>query len=346
MADTTFTCLGMSGAGKTCYILGLYDDMCIGRNGFLITAANDAATKLERWMDVLDDGTGMERFPTGTPLHDFIKYTFNLSHHRDDILSFDWFDYGGGTLRAREENPEIFKYLNSSIEISTALYIFVDGELLCDSNKERRIRNVQRKCARTINQYIKNYSDMHKDSDLPPVIFVITKMDLCRKYINEEEMRQILKDSFSSVFGEGITSYIVPVSLGKNISDDNYSGEVDPINIHIPIFIGIYHQFLNICRVISNKIENANKNLSNEIDVTKSARDKEKKKIWIFKNKDRIKNLEKNIQLKTSDIESNNNLLKQYNKLLKEVGDELLKNNSRFNTFVDGRRQDFRTETI
>ena len=55
MADTRFTGLGLSGSGKTCYVLGMYYEMCVGLRGFTLTTTNQTASKLENWMDELDD---------------------------------------------------------------------------------------------------------------------------------------------------------------------------------------------------------------------------------------------------------------------------------------------------
>ena len=54
MADTRFTALGMSGSGKTCYLLGMYYEMCVGVRKFTLVTTNQAASKLEDWMDQLD----------------------------------------------------------------------------------------------------------------------------------------------------------------------------------------------------------------------------------------------------------------------------------------------------
>ena len=79
MADTKFTALGLSGSGKTCYLLGMYHEMSGGVHGFTLATTNQAATKLEDWMYQLDDETGMDRFPSGTSLTEFTNYWFDLN---------------------------------------------------------------------------------------------------------------------------------------------------------------------------------------------------------------------------------------------------------------------------
>ena len=46
MVDTQITILGMSGAGKTCYLLGLYYKMGAGMRGYTITTDEDTDVEL------------------------------------------------------------------------------------------------------------------------------------------------------------------------------------------------------------------------------------------------------------------------------------------------------------
>ena len=223
MADTRFTAVGLSGSGKTCYLLGMYYEMCVGINGFTLVTTNRAATKLEDWMDQLDDETGMDRFPVGTSLTEFSNYSFKLNYYNEPVMSFDWADYGGGTIHSRNDNPEVYTELINSINESTALYIFIDGELLCNENPEKRMRNIERKCKAKLNSIISNFVQSHAE-ELPPIVFVITKSDLCRQYVTQDEIKSILIKNFKELFAPGRTNYIVAVSLGEEIADDDYSG--------------------------------------------------------------------------------------------------------------------------
>ena len=45
MADTKYTILGMTGAGKTCFITGMYMRMSVGMDGF--TLVTDDATRIK-----------------------------------------------------------------------------------------------------------------------------------------------------------------------------------------------------------------------------------------------------------------------------------------------------------
>ncbi len=343
MADTRFTALGMSGSGKTCYLLGMYYEMCVGVRKFTLVTTNQAASKLEDWMDQLDDETGMDRFPAGTSLTEFSDYSFKLSYCNEPIMSFDWADYGGGTMRARENNPEAFKKLDDSVKNSTALYIFIDGELLCSEDTETKIKKVQRKCSRTINGYIQNFSESHED--LPPIVFVVTKADLCGPYLRPGEMTKILEEAFSNVFGSGNLVYVVAVSLGNEIADDDYSGEVEPVNIHIPFFIGIFHEFLNFCYYLKGELLKEEQAHRNQISANKSAINYEQDR-WFFTDHDRIARCRKQIQEAEANIKSNQELLKKYKRLLNAVATELVRESSKFVVFEDGKETYFSPEDL
>lgn len=339
MADTRFTALGMAGSGKTCYILGMYYKMCIGVHGFTLETTNQTATKLEDLMDKLDDETGKNRFPMGTTLTEVPDYSFKLNYQNQGIISFDWLDYNGGTLRQRENNPEVFAKLEKSIKESTVLYIFIDGDLFCYDDKDKRKKEVQKKCARSINSHITSFAEKY-DEILPPIVFVITKADLCGKYLSKEEIMDILKESFSSVFHKGTTIYAVAVSLGEEISADDYSGEIDPKNIHIPVFIGIFHEFLNYCCYLkkeNQKDEAANRKL---ISNSENAIDYELSR-WFFTDYDRIDRCKKQIEKANADIENNHKMLEKYKRLLNAVAQELIDNEKIFSVFKDGNEVDF-----
>lgn len=347
MADTRFTALGMSGSGKTCYVLGMYYKMCVGANGFTLTTTNQDASKLEDWMDRLDDETGPDRFPSGTTLTEVTDYSFKLNYQNTGIMSFDWVDYGGGTLKARENNAGAYNRFNEAIDASTAIYIFIDGELLCDENEQTRIKNVNRKCARVINPYITSYLEGHR-AMLPPIVFVVTKADLCAPYLKPDEIDSIIKECFSSVFGDEQLVYITAVTLGNNISDDNYSGDVDPINIHIPFLIGIYHQFLNYCLLLKNEIDEE-ENKSRKVISASESEIKYQNSKWFFTNQSKIEECRKQINEANDNINSNREMLNKYRRLLMAVTGELLKysgSGGGFNKYLNGEKNDFTFDEI
>lgn len=240
---TKFTALGMQNAGKTCYVLGMYYAMVSGIKGWTLLTANATADKLTRWARIIDKENGMDRFPPGTTNEEFTNYQFCLHYLNKPIMSFDWIDYAGVLFESI--SSAAFATIEKAIETSTALYIFLDGEDLCFSDVKERMKNIGRHCSRYIQPHITTFMTKHK-GQIPPVVFVITKADLCRKYITMGEIKEILDEKFSSLlYDPQAKVYVTAVSLGEDLADDDYSGEVDPINVQIPFFIGIYHELVN-----------------------------------------------------------------------------------------------------
>lgn len=343
-SNTRFTALGMSGSGKTCYVLGMYYQMITGIKGFSVKAESGSVAKLEAWMDKLDEDCGEERFPAGTALTELSDYEFKLKYALQDIMTFNWIDYGGGTLKARENNPEPYQMLLESIQQSPVLYIFLDGEWFCHEDSGKKISNVKKK-VRTINAFLQEYSEFHKDAMLP-IVFVITKADICADFISDEDIPYIMKECFGFLMIKGIRFYVTMVTLGKEIAEDQYSGDADP-KMHIPIFLGIYHTFLNFCYTLKSEIMEEEAINEEMIVSNRNKINHERNKTgWGFL--DRLLCDETNINYcrrliddANETIQSNRHLLSHYKELLNAVSSQLLRDSVNFKIFEDGVEKDF-----
>ena len=344
--NTRFTALGMSGSGKTCYVLGMYYQMITGYKGFSLKAGSEYVRRLEDWMDQLDDISGHERFPAGTGLADLSDYEFKLKYALQDVMTFNWIDYGGAALAARENNDaEVYRMLLESIDQSPVLYVFLDGELLCSEGNESRIKAL-RKNVRRINAFLMDYSESHQ-GEMLPIVFVITKADMCAEYVNNDDIPIIMKECFDFLMVKGIRFYVTMVSLGKDISDNDYSGEVDPMYMHIHFFIGIYHTFMNFCFALKNEILIEEQKNQSRISQNQSEIYNERNKTgWGFL--DRILCDESNVdyckrQIATANetIKSNRDLLAHYKKLMNAVSSQLLRDSVHFKMFEDGIEKEF-----
>ena len=118
MADTQITILGMSGSGKTCYLMGLYYKMGSGLRGYTITTDEDTDVELrDRYAKLCDVTLEKEkRFPAGTD--NISKYVFDLQYGYNTVMSFDWVDYPGGLLDRKnsgnlEEYEDVKKAINN-----------------------------------------------------------------------------------------------------------------------------------------------------------------------------------------------------------------------------------------
>ena len=291
MADTQITILGMSGAGKTCYLLGLYYKMGSGMKGFTITTDEDTDVQLrDRYAKMCDPSLGKERFPVGTD--NISKYTFNLECGYKPIMSFDWVDYPGGILdRKKEGNLEEFEDLKESINSSSSLFICVDGALLVGDDIEEKIERVKDECSAVINTFFSEF--FASNNQLPPTAIVVTKYDLCRQDTNEEELCEIIEEAFSPFFvkdGNKRIVTIIPVSIGINIMDNDCSGRLKPMNINLPIFMGIWFALIKKIQDFAEEIKSEKDQMSKKVTELRYMKAKEENKL--FKNKKDIEWLE------------------------------------------------------
>lgn len=297
MADTQITILGMSGAGKTCYLLGLYYKMGAGMRGYTITTDEDTDVQLrDRYAKLCDVTLEKEkRFPAGTD--NILKYEFDLQYGYNTIMSFDWVDYPGGLLdRKNSGNLEEYEDVKKAINNSSSLFICVDGSLLVGDDIDEKIDNVRDKCSNVINTFFTEY--FKSNNTLPPTAIIVTKYDICKDDTDEEELSEIIEEAFSPFFVKNDDKKIVtiiPVSIGTNIMDDDCSGKMKPLNIHLPIFMGIWF-------ALSKKIQNHVKDIQKQEQVNdgrisdlrdQKAREENK---WIFKSRDEVQRLARAIQ--------------------------------------------------
>lgn len=340
MADTTFTMLGMTGSGKTCFIAAMWSQMSSGIDGFTIVTDDETRFKLQRDVIKLTQTKSPERFPqaTSTSTESIKYYEFELNKDLERIISIKILDYAGGSLNGN--GNDVLHIVEESIAESTALLIFIDGELFCTEDKEKRADNIKYDCANTITPILDYYSKSHPKQPLPPVIFVVTKLDLFAKYISQEEIVNLIRHNFSPAFGANKTkSYICAITLGESISEDNYSGRFCPLNIHIPFFIGAYHEFYNRYTNLKAKLTKENQELELDCASLKSALAIEKQKWKIFRRKKYIENLEKQLNKKNNTRLENDNVLDRSKFLLTSFGSYLEHESSGFKSFVDGIEQ-------
>lgn len=247
MDGRKFTILGETGSGKTCYLLGMYYEMSMSVAGYTVIATDPDADKnlTLRYEMLKDKSRGQNRFPAGTD--DVQKFRFNLQYDYETILPFTWVDYPGGFLDAtrRDVGSDQYKEVEQSIKESEMLFICIDGANLVGSGTRNKIRKVKTRCAKHINPYLTELRNKFKNEGkggLPPIGMLITKYDMCQEDTDPDEIREIVEEAFEGLFDEEDNQNviaIIPVSLGDTLQDDSYQGDLDPINIHLPILMGI-----------------------------------------------------------------------------------------------------------
>ena len=345
MADTKFTILGTSGSGKTCYLLGSYKAMTSKKvPDFSLEILGDSnITFFNRNLrNLRSKEAGNGRYPEKTNSHveSMRTFQFNLLYNTEKISNFELVDYAGDGLTNRNK---IYTELEKSISVSTVLYIIVDGKMFQDEDEDERKENFEYDCVYYIQPIIQKYARNH-NGQLPPIVFIVTKLDLLKdSSVTNSEISSLIKGYFKSAFSEGNTCYIVGTTLGENISDDENKGKFEPVNMHLPVLIGAYHEFYDRYILLKEKIEKANDTIRDDNDLKSESIFKEQKRWKIFRDEDYIRRCRKAIESNNQGICDNNKLLKNDRTLLIKLGEYLKNNSGNFMFFVDGNIQNFKT---
>ena len=238
MIHERITMLGTNGAGKTCFLVGMYADMSGGRRGFTFSTNPDDDLDLsDKWSRLIEAGPDRWPLPTGAQPK---SYTFGFNYGFRRIMEFDWVDYRGGALSDRSAEADV-QELKRYLRQSSCVMLCVSGEHLQEPKNASVVR------ARTgigrMNSFLTDLREEieRQKKELPAVIIVVTKSDYCSSRPREEIEEQI-RDLFNPLFtpdGGWLVS-IGSVSLGTGLAADTEKGEIDPDNIHLPLVFSIY----------------------------------------------------------------------------------------------------------
>lgn len=285
---TKITILGTSGAGKTCYLLGMYHKMNMGVKSFYIKADDDTDVDLRTKYEKMKDSTlGRNRFPAGTDTNS--EYSFMLQYGFEDILQFQWIDYAGGALVSKTAGDlEEYNKIKDTINESSCLLICVDGELLKGNDIDEKIERVKEHCTSSMHNFFADY--FTENQNLPPTAIVLTKYDVCEKDTDLNEIDEIMREAFGDFFTprsdiERIVA-IIPVSLGANISENDFSGKLKPVNLHLPIFMGIWFALQKLIKEYADTLAKQENETNNYMD----RKNKAEQRKW-FKKKKEIQHL-------------------------------------------------------
>ena len=312
-----FTILGETGSGKTCYLLGMYFEMTMGVAGYnILTPNHDEDKNLTLRYSMLNDKKrGASRFPA--PSDSVQKYNFKLQYAFKTILPFEWVDYPGGYLDPATNAPdsEQYKQVSQNIKESSTLFICIDGENLCGSDTEMKINNVRRNSALYIVPYLGRF-----EGKLPPIAMVITKYDLCKNDTNPSEIKEIIEEVFTGLFlRDDVFVAIIPVSLGATLQDDNCSGELEPLNVHLPILMGINFALIDEMEAARRLI----RSIDNDISIAQRYRDKEADRFSWFRDDDYIYRKEKEIAASKEEQERIRSNAKYFKSSLAKVNQKM-----------------------
>ncbi len=238
MIHERITMLGTAGAGKTCFLVGMYADMSGGRRGFTFSTNPDDDLDLsDKWSRLIEAGPDRWPLPTSTQPK---SYTFGFNYGFRRIMEFDWIDYRGGALSDGSTEADV-QELKRYLKQSSCVMLCVSGEHLQEPKNAAVVR------ARTrigrMNSFLTELREElgRQKKELPAVIIVVTKSDYCSSRPREEIEEQI-RDLFNPLFspGSGWLVSIGSVSLGAGLAADTEKGEIAPDNIHLPLVFSIY----------------------------------------------------------------------------------------------------------
>jgi hypothetical protein len=247
---TKITMLGTTGAGKTCYMIGMhmYMQTC-GTNGFTITSCqHNQARQIEEQWDKMTESEGTDRWPPGNPDVP-IEYSFNFNYASQTFAQFDWLDYRGGALKDNAD-AEDSKILVERLCTSDCVFLCLPAEYLLSGSRYKaaakagvgRMNTLMTEVAAKVNPTPENPF---------PVAIIVTKADLLGEFDGSLESNAIdaVKAVFQSLFvpeSPWLVS-IIGVSLGQELAQKPESGEIDPIAVHLPVTFAV------LCKLLKQK---------------------------------------------------------------------------------------------
>jgi GTPase SAR1 family protein len=272
--NVKLTMLGVSGTGKTCYMIAMYGMMNDGEglNGFTVSSDEGKAGEInERWDKMLDSQQGQERWPLPTNPGESVVYNFNLhfGNQPKPIIGFDWYEYrGGALLDFSDTSGQEVNQLRKRLQDSSSIMICLSGQHLLESDK-LRVRAKRKMGVGRINEFIRE--SLNAGNNIPPsVVITITKYDLCR-YESKEDLLKEIKEMFPPLFSEK-TQWLVmvcPVTLGYELAAEPNDGEIKPSNLHYPIIFSLYAELVRKLWEMDDKLDKGSRELQtiNKSDI-------------------------------------------------------------------------------
>jgi siroheme synthase (precorrin-2 oxidase/ferrochelatase) len=225
--------LGTTGAGKTCYMLGMYSVMQIGFRGFSVTAKDlDEDLELSDKWEALVNGQGEDRWPAGNDQPH--TYGFNFNYGMRPMIDFEWLDYRGGAMSDKATQNDV-QVLRNYLKESSCVFLCISGEYLTG---EANVMAAARKAkipAMNFHMVELNKTINPSNSKPFPVVIIITKFDKCI-HRSQQEITDDIRVMFDSLFtpNSGWLVIVCPVSVF------NDKQEIEAKNVHFPLFFAIY----------------------------------------------------------------------------------------------------------
>lgn len=301
MIESRFVILGIENSGKSSYLKNM--------SNFL---ANDTSFSL-----VNDKQYSNSQY-------EYIQNEFFLRYENNNIMKISISDYSGALLKSRDDSVDC-SVIKNDINSSDYIIIFINGDFFTDNNKFDCIKNIKKKCTRTLNPYLAECAEKNQDN-LPPVFFAVTKSDLILQSYSNQDIFDCINEAFNSIFSDESKPYIMRITN----QDINAA--------QIPIMIGIYHMISCECENIKKETEKSNSHIQDRINDNNTFLKSQNDRL-ILKNPLKIKKVESEntqlrILLQNNKSTLNTNPIWQQKKMFNTKLTELVKNNA--NSLVYG----------
>lgn len=268
-AEVKITMLGISGAGKTCYMLGLYATMQLGLQGFTLSTTDpDEDLRLTNLWEKIVDTEGENRWPPPNA-EEPNQYEFDFYYGMRRLIGFDWLDYRGGAMRDISTKPDVQALLNR-LQESNCVFLCVSGEFLTEeANSDSQLMFIARQAGvDRMNRYLASLSNNLSEHQRPfPLVIVLTKLDKFQQRMRDKSSKEKLIDEIKKMFGplfmpnQDWLIMLCPVSLGKELEANSDTGKIDPKNLHLPLVFALYAKFREYAMTEQERVNEAQNRL-------------------------------------------------------------------------------------
>lgn len=318
--------IGLSRAGKTCYMYAMAKTMKRGVNGINIFVPDDGMRdQLELgWRKIRRE----HKWPAGNDK--VTHWNFQCMLNLRNVMDFCWDDFKGGTLSSFDEiskkhRSEFYRYLQDS----DGMIFFIAADmveriLMDEPDAEDDLDDLD-----MLNAIIAQNGEKMKQI---PITIAITKSDLLDDEA-KELLFPVIKNIFPSLFvvGNNVKTLIVPVSLGQDLGHGEQNQDVsgmiyaDPKegNIHLPIMFNLYHYLKEYIAETREELTRLKKRLSDNSKVIVIAENQGPLRRWW--NGYDLDDLQSNKERLLREIEKTERELSQYEMDLAKTREEFTK---------------------
>jgi GTPase SAR1 family protein len=270
------TIVGVTGSGKTCFLAGMYKQMSVAKDGFVLSAVDreDTFTLKQYWKQVISNKV--------LPTSSFFECEFKLTQYCTEIQNgrFLWTDYAGGVLTGSDE--EEYGNLKAAISNSQCILLVIDGEdfnVDADDIDEAEYidkvvdnfdnRNIEINTNDALNALAEIIGENETNGNYIPIVVVVTKCDLIPKKLTENNFDIINRvftqsNTFSALRGDSVQTPNRAVMVSAVTLGLEYPEKIRPLNFSEPIAFGILSSLRGYYRALLEQIDRNNLNLEKE----------------------------------------------------------------------------------